>query len=57
MTPDGSRRSLKTFIWSCPLPLVQSLILVWPQITGLVAATILVFAAAYMVFQRQEIRA
>ena len=40
-----------------PLPAAQSFILVWPQLTGLVATMILVFAVAYIVFQRQEIRA
>ena len=40
-----------------PLPLSQSLLLIWPQFTGLVAATILLFAIAYVLFQRQEIRA
>jgi ABC-2 type transport system permease protein len=40
-----------------PLPLGQSLLLVWPQITGLIAATILLFAVGYVLFQRQEIRA
>ncbi len=40
-----------------PLPTWQSLMLVWPQITGLVAVMIIVFAIAYVIFQRQEIRA
>jgi len=40
-----------------PLPASQSFILVWPQLTGLVAATIAIFAIAYVAFQRQEIRA
>ena len=40
-----------------PLPATQSFILVWPQLTGLVAAMILIFALAYVFFQRQEIRA
>ena len=40
-----------------PLPTAQSFVLVWPQITGLIAAMILIFAIAYVVFQRQEIRA
>jgi ABC-2 type transport system permease protein len=42
---------------SAPLPFAQSLLLVWPQITGLIAAAILVFAITYVVFQRQEVRA
>jgi len=40
-----------------PLPTAQSFVLVWPQITGLIAAMILILAIAYVVFQRQEIRA
>ncbi len=40
-----------------PLPFGQSLLLVWPQVTSLVAAAILLFAATYIAFQRQEIRA
>lgn len=40
-----------------PLPLGQSLLLAWPQITGLVALVIVAFAITYVVFQRQEIRA
>lgn len=40
-----------------PLPLGQSLLLVWPQMTGLIAATILLFALGYVLFQRKEIRA
>jgi ABC-2 type transport system permease protein len=40
-----------------PLPLSQSLLLVWPQFTGLIATTVLLFALGYVLFQRQEIRA
>ncbi len=40
-----------------PLSTGQSFILVWPQLTGLVAATIVIFVIAYIAFQRQEIRA
>jgi ABC-2 type transport system permease protein len=40
-----------------PLPVTQSFLLIWPQLTGLVAATIVIFAIAYVLFQRQEIRA
>ena len=40
-----------------PIPLVQSVLIVWPQIVGLVAGAILLFVAAYVVFQRQEVRA
>lgn len=44
-------------ILGAPLPFWQSVLLVWPQITGLVAAMIVLFAIAYVTFQRQEIRA
>lgn len=40
-----------------PLPFGQSLLLVWPQITGLIAGVIVLFVIAYIVFQRQEVRA
>ncbi|HLS87745.1 MAG TPA: ABC transporter permease [Burkholderiales bacterium] len=40
-----------------PLPFGESLMLVWPHLTGLVAALILIFTIAYVLFQRQEIRA
>lgn len=39
-----------------PLPLGQSLILVWPQLTGLIAATVLCFSLSYYSFMRKEIR-
>lgn len=39
-----------------PLPLKESLLLIWPQITGLIAATMICFAIAYYLFMRQEIR-
>jgi ABC-2 type transport system permease protein len=44
-------------ITNAPMPVGQSLLIVWPQITGLIAVTILLFALAYVLFQRQEIRA
>lgn len=48
---------LQGAILGTPLPLSQSLILIWPHLTGLIAATILLFALGYVLFQRQEIRA
>jgi ABC-2 type transport system permease protein len=39
-----------------PLPLGQSLLLVWPQVTGLIAASILCFVLSYVLFMRREIR-
>jgi len=48
---------LQRAILGTPLPLGQSLILVWPQLTSLIAGTILLFTGTYLVFQRREIRA
>lgn len=39
-----------------PLPFGQSLLLVWPQMTGLLAATAVCFGLSYVLFMRQEIR-
>jgi len=44
-------------IAGAPLPTMQSLLAVWPQLSGLVAAMILLFTLAYVAFQRQEVRA
>ena len=40
-----------------PIPFGQSVLLVWPHFTGLIAGTILLFTVTYVTFQRQEIRA
>ncbi|MBE9600793.1 ABC transporter permease [Pedobacter sp. MC2016-24] len=39
-----------------PLPFRESLVIVWPQVTGLIAATIACFALSYYLFMRREIR-
>lgn len=39
-----------------PLPLGQSLLVVWPQLTGLIAATVVCFALSYVSFMRKEVR-
>lgn len=39
-----------------PLPLSQSLLLVWPQLTFLVAGSAVLFGISYRLFMRQEIR-
>ena len=39
-----------------PLPLGQSLLIVWPQLTSLIALTALCFAISYVKFMREEIR-
>jgi ABC-2 type transport system permease protein len=40
-----------------PLPLLQSLEVVWPQTVGMIASAILLFVIGYVIFQRQEVRA
>lgn len=40
-----------------PISFGQSLLLIWPHVVGLIAAALLCFAAAYISFMRQEIRA
>ncbi len=47
---------LQGALLGAPLPLGESVMLIWPHLTGLIAATILLFALAYVLFQRQEIR-
>lgn len=42
---------------SSNLPLGQSMLLVWPHLTGLLALTMICFAISYVCFMRQEIRA
>ena len=39
-----------------PLPLGQSLLIVWPHMTTLIALTVISFAISYVVFLKQEIR-
>ena len=48
---------LEGALMGSPLPLAQSLLIAWPQLVGLIAGTILLFVAGYVVFQRQEVRA
>ncbi len=40
-----------------PLSFTQSLLLVWPQLAGMVMLTVLCFGGAYVAFMRQEVRA
>lgn len=39
-----------------PLTLRDSILIVWPQVSGLLAATMVCFALAYFLFMRREIR-
>jgi ABC-2 type transport system permease protein len=44
-------------IMGAPLPFAESLLMIWPQVTGLIASMIMLFAVTYVIFQRQEVRA
>jgi ABC-2 type transport system permease protein len=48
---------LQGAILGSPIPFGESLVLVWPHLTGLIAASLLLFAGSYVLFQRQEVRA
>jgi ABC-2 type transport system permease protein len=48
---------LQGMVRGAPLPLDQSLLLIWPQMTGLLAGLVVLFTLAYVAFQRQEVRA
>ncbi len=48
---------IEGMITGSPLPLGQSMLLIWPQLTGLLAAMVALFTVAYVSFQRQEVRA
>jgi ABC-2 type transport system permease protein len=48
---------LRGAVMGAPLPLSESIMIAWPQMVGLIAGTIVLFVAGYVVFQRQEVRA
>lgn len=48
---------LQGAVIGAPLPTIDSLLIIWPQISGLIAAMLVLFTLAYVLFQRQEIRA
>ena len=48
---------LRGALIGAPLSLSQSLLICWPQTVCLIAGTIALFVAGYVVFQRQEVRA
>jgi len=48
---------LQGAVMGAPLPLWDSIMVAWPQIVGMVAASILLFVGGYVAFQRQEVRA
>jgi ABC-2 type transport system permease protein len=40
-----------------PLPLGQSLLIMWPNVIGMIAIPVVLFAISYYIFMREEIRA
>ncbi|MCK9919988.1 ABC transporter permease [Microbacteriaceae bacterium K1510] len=48
---------LQGAVMGTPLPFWDSVMVAWPQIVGLIAATIILFVGGYVAFQRQEVRA
>ena len=48
---------LRGAVMGAPLPFGESLMIAWPQTVALIASTIALFVAGYVVFQRQEVRA
>jgi ABC-2 type transport system permease protein len=52
----GPMERLSASRFQSPLPLTQSILVVWPYIVSLVALTLICFGFSYGVFMRQEIR-
>jgi ABC-2 type transport system permease protein len=48
---------LRDALMGAPLPFSQSALLIWPQFASLAATLVVVFTLAYVLFQRQEVRA
>jgi ABC-2 type transport system permease protein len=48
---------LQGAVLGAPLPVSQSLLLIWPHFASLIAALMVVFTVSYVAFQRQEVRA
>jgi ABC-2 type transport system permease protein len=48
---------LEGAVAGAPLSTMQSILIVWPQIASMFAAMVVLFTLAYVVFQRQEVRA
>jgi ABC-2 type transport system permease protein len=38
------------------IPVLQSILIVWPQITAIIALTVLCFVFSYYLFMKREIR-
>ena len=48
---------LQGMVRGAPLPFSESLAIAWPQAVALIAGTIVLFSAGYVIFQRQVVRA
>ena len=48
---------LRGAVMGAPLPFGESVMIAWPQMVSLIAGTIVLFVAGYVIFQRQEVRA
>ncbi len=48
---------LRGAVMGAPLPFGESVMIAWPQTVGLIAGSIVLFVAGYVMFQRQEVRA
>jgi ABC-2 type transport system permease protein len=48
---------LRGALMGAPLPFGESVMIAWPQMVSLIAGTIVLFVAGYVIFQRQEVRA
>ncbi len=48
---------LRGAVIGAPLPTLQSIALIWPQFSGMLAAMLVLFTLAYVTFQRREVRA
>jgi ABC-2 type transport system permease protein len=48
---------LQGAVMGSPLPILQSILIAWPQIVSLIAGMILLYVIGYVSFQRQEVRA
>ena len=48
---------LQGAVLGAPLPFVESVLIAWPQMVGMIATAIALFVIGYVIFQRQEVRA
>lgn len=47
---------LRGAVMGTPLPSGESLMIAWPQTVSLIASSIVLFVAGYILFQRQKVR-